>query len=93
MGLLNGIARWFERRRALTGLCKEDARKLLQRNPVTAYYDAQRLAARARVSGDAQSFMHWSRVATEVARTSANPMDLDVVKAIVDEEERRAGGK
>lgn len=93
MKLLNGFSRRIERRRALASLCQEDARNLLERNPAAAYYDAQRLAARARVSGDAQSFMHWARVAAEVARTSDNPMDLDVVKAIVDEEERRAGGK
>ena len=39
------------------------------------------------------SRMHWARVAAEVARTGGNPMDLNVVKAIVDEEERHAGGK
>ncbi len=43
--------------------------------------------------GDAQSFMHWARVAAEVARTSDNPIDLKVVEAIVDEEKRRTGGK
>ncbi len=87
------MSHWFERRRALARLSETDARELLERNPRTAYYDAQRLAARARFSGDAQSFMHWARVAAEVARTSDNPMDRKVVESIVDEEEQHARGK
>ena len=33
MGLLSGLSHWFERRRALARLSREDARELLQRNP------------------------------------------------------------
>jgi hypothetical protein len=64
---------------------------LLQDDPRTAYYDAHRLAARARFSGDGRRFRHWAAVAAEVARLSDNPMDIGVVQAIVDEEARRAG--
>jgi hypothetical protein len=59
-------------------------------NPATAYYDAQRIAARARFSGDGRAFFHWARVAAEIARVSNNPMDVEVVRRIVDEEERAA---
>jgi hypothetical protein len=59
-------------------------------NPATAYYDAQRIAARARFSGDGCAFLHWARVAAEIARISDNPMDIEVVQRIVDEEERAA---
>lgn len=59
-------------------------------NPATAYYDAQRIAARARLSGDFRAFIHWARVAAEIARISDNPMDIEVVQAIADEEERAA---
>jgi hypothetical protein len=82
------VMRWVQRRRALAHLCREDARCLLRRNPTSAYYDAQRLAARARFSGDADGFSHWARVAAEISRISDNPMDFDVIRAIVDEEER-----
>ncbi len=59
-------------------------------NPSTAYYDAQRIATRARLAGDASAFMHWARVAAEVARISDNPMDMKVLRTIVEEEERLA---
>ncbi len=84
------ISRWVERGRQAVLHCRQDARRLLAENPHTAYYDAQRLAARARFAGDRRGFMHWARVAAEIARISNNPMDIKVVQAIVDEEERRA---
>lgn len=96
MGPFGALARWFERRRAFRALCREEARNLLQLNPHTAYYDAQRIAARARFSGDGQAFIHWARVAAEIARISNNPMDRKIVEQIVDEEERsarREGGR
>jgi len=89
-GMFAMIAQWWGRRRKLQQMCREDARLLLERNPSTAYYDAQRLAARARFAGDSQAFMHWARVAAEVARISNNPMDIKVVQAIADEEEQFA---
>jgi hypothetical protein len=82
------MMRWVQRRRILTRLCREDARRLLTSNPTSAYYDAQRLAARARFTGDPDGFSHWARVAAEISRISDNPMDFDVLRAIVDEEER-----
>lgn len=90
-GMQDMIKQWLEKRREVARLCREDAQTLLLRNPATAYYEAQRLAARARFSGDGRAFMRWASVAAEVARTSSNPMDMDVVQAIVDEERRRAG--
>lgn len=87
LGFLKG---WVGRRRALSRLRQQDARELLACNPETAFYDAQRIAARARFTGDRSSFFHWAAVASEVARISDNPMDIKVVQAIVDEEERRA---
>jgi hypothetical protein len=90
MGAFSAISRWFERRRAFRALCREEARNLLQLNPHTAYYDAQRIAARARFSGDGQAFIHWARVAAEIVRISNNPMDRKIVEQIVDEEERSA---
>lgn len=71
-------------------LFQHDARQLIERDPVTAYYDAQRVAARARVAGDGLSSLHWAKVAAEVARISDGPMDYETVKTIVAEEERRA---
>jgi hypothetical protein len=59
-------------------------------NPETAYYDAQRIAARARFARDGRAFLHWARVAAEIAKISNNPMDIEVVQRIVDEEERAA---
>ena len=52
---------------------------------------AQRLAARSRAT-EYGRFLHWAKVAAEVARieTSAE-MDIDVVKSIVDRELRHRG--
>ncbi|MFG1466822.1 hypothetical protein V5F77_28875 [Xanthobacter sp. DSM 24535] len=42
--------------------------------------------------GQAGEFIHWAKVAAEVARISPHAqMDLAVVQAIVDNETRRAG--
>jgi hypothetical protein len=84
------VQRWWADLRRRRERRIADAGRLLRFNPETAYYDAHRLAARARFSGDVKGFAHWARVAAEVARLSNNPMDIDVVQAIVDEEERRA---
>lgn len=88
--MFRAIGEWIERRRSLRRMAQADARELLSRNPSTAYYDAQRLAARARFQSDAAAFTHWARVAAEVAKISDNPMDADVVSRIVDEERRAA---
>jgi len=88
--MIGFVWRWWERRKQLARLKREDPRQLLELNPETAYYDAQRLAARARFSGDVRSFIHWAAVAAEIARISDNPMDMEVVRSIVDEERTRA---
>jgi len=90
MGVLSAVLEWIERRQQLRRLFQHDARQLIERDPVTAYYDAQRAAARARFAGDGRAFMHWAKVAAEVARISNAPMNYEIVKNIVDEEERRA---
>jgi hypothetical protein len=87
--MLGSLARWLEQRRSLTRRCREDARELLRQNPATAYYDAQRMVARARFRGDAAAFTHWARVAAEIAKISDNPMDSKVIASIVDEERAR----
>ena len=88
--MFGAISQWIRRRRAFARLCREDAQRLLTMNPSTAYYDAQRIAARARFSGDGRAFFHWARVAAEIAKVSNNPMDIEVVQRIVDEEEQAA---
>jgi len=90
MGAFSAITSWIERRRKIRRLFQDGARDLIVRNPATAYYDAQRAAARARFAGDGQAFLYWAKVAAEVARISNAPMDYEIVKKIVDEEERRA---
>lgn len=78
---------WLERRLALRRLWQQDAKTLIDREERTAYYAAQRLAARSRAIGDGAGFFHWTKVAAEVARTSsAAEMDISVVDAIVAEE-------
>lgn len=57
-----------------------------------ACYEAQRRAARARVRGEKAEFYHWAKVAAEIARISPQvEMDIEMVTAIVAEEERRSG--
>lgn len=90
MGVFSAVTTWIERRRQLRRLFQDNARELIERDPVTAYYDAQRAAARARFAGDGRAFLHWAKVAAEVARISDVPMDYEIVKHIVDEEEHRA---
>ncbi|WP_352722708.1 hypothetical protein [Mesorhizobium sp. M0491] len=42
------------------------------------------------MQGDAGEFYHWAKVAAEVGRIALQaPMDIDAVRAIVAEEERR----
>lgn len=77
-------------RRQIRRRWRTDARRLVQHNEPGAYYDAQRLAARGRASGQAGEFVHWAKVAAEVARISPRArMDIAVVQAIVDDEMRR----
>lgn len=90
MRLLSAVKAWVERRRRFRRLFRHDACQLIARDPFTAYYDAQSAAARARFEGNGKAFIYWSKVAAEVARISNAPMDYEIVKSIVDEEEDRA---
>lgn len=87
--MLAAIGRWVERRRTTRCRWQADARALNAADEVNAYYEAQRRAARARIRDDRAEFYHRAKVAAEVARIAplAN-MDIDVVRAIVTEEER-----
>ncbi len=87
--MLAAIGRWIERRRAIRRRWQADARALVAADEVNAYYEAQRRAARARVRTDRAEFYHWAKVAAEVARIAPLArMDIDVVRAVVAEEER-----
>lgn len=86
------VSQWFERRRAIRRRWQADARRFVAAEEVGAYYEAQRRAARARVRGEKAEFYHWAKVAAEIARISPRAeMELDVVRAIVAEEEWRNG--
>ncbi|MEO4002123.1 hypothetical protein [Mesorhizobium sp. CAU 1732] len=83
---------WLQRRRAIRWRWQADARRLVREDERGAYYEAQRLAARALAAGSGAEFAHWAKVAAEVARISPRAdMDLATVHAIVDAELRRAG--
>lgn len=56
--LASFLTKWLEKRRQIRGLWKADARELIARDERNAYYDAQRLAARSRASGDIAGFVH-----------------------------------
>lgn len=64
----------------------------MQIDQTEAYYAAQRLAARARADSLTGDFLHWTKVAAEVARNSPRAnMNLASVQAIIDKELRRNG--
>jgi len=84
------VRRWVEHRRAIRRRWQADARRLSLAEEINAYYEAQRRATRARLKGDAGEFYHWAKVAAEVARIAPQAaMDVDVVREIITEEERR----
>lgn len=87
--MISKIRRWIGHRRTIRRRWQADARALVASDEVNAYYEAQRRAARARVRSDRTEFYHWAKVAAEVARiTPQAEMDIDVVRAIVADEER-----
>jgi hypothetical protein len=87
--MLAVLKAWIERRRRSHHRCQEDACRLMQQDEAAAYYEAQRLTARARAAGDAAAFVHWARVAAEVAGISPRAqMDPAVLNGIVDAELR-----
>lgn len=64
------LRRWIEHRRAIRRRWQEDARRLAAVDPVNAYYEAQRRATRSRAQGNSRDYWHWTKVASEVARTA-----------------------
>lgn len=85
--MIDAVRRWIEHRRTVRLLWQADARRLIQQDEDGAYYMAQRLAARARAARDRTTFLHWAKVAAEVARLSSRAkMDPSVVQSIVDDE-------
>lgn len=88
--MIAAVARWIERQRTIRRRWQADARALVATDAANAYYEAQRLAARARFGGDRAEFYHWAKVAAEVARIAPlAEMDIDIVRAVVRDEERR----
>lgn len=88
--MLTALRQWIENRRRIRRRWQMDAGRLIQNGELDAYYEAQRLAARARATGQGGEFIHWAKVAAEVARISPHArMDLAVVRVIVDDEARR----
>ncbi|WP_266064302.1 hypothetical protein [Brucella intermedia] len=81
------LRQWIEHRRAVRRRWQEDARRLAGADPINAYYEAQRRAARSRAQGNAGEYWHRAKVASEVARIEPRAeMDFAVVKAIADQE-------
>ncbi len=90
--MFRALKSWLERRRAIRRRWQADARRLVRDDEPGAYYQAQRLAARARAEGRGSEFAHWAKVAAEVARISPRAdMDFATVPAIADAELRRGG--
>jgi hypothetical protein len=88
--MLTALRQWIENRRRIRRRWQMDAGRLIQNGELDAYYEAQRLATRARATGQGGEFIHWAKVAAEVARISPHArMDLAVVRVIVDDEARR----
>ena len=89
--MFEAITNWIDYRRDLRCRWREDARRLLAAEEPGAYYEAQRRETRYRVRGDKAEFYHWAKVAAEIARLSPEvEMDMDVLRKIVAEEERRS---
>ncbi|KRA65268.1 hypothetical protein [Rhizobium sp. Root651] len=85
--MIGFLRQWIEHRRAVRRRWQEDARRLAGADPINAYYEAQRRAARSRAQGNAGEYWHWATVASEVARIEPRAeMDFEVVKAIADQE-------
>lgn len=85
--MLTGLKHWLRHRREIRQRWQADARRLVQFEGAGAYYQAQRRAARARARGDGGEFLHWAKVAAEVARISPDAeMDIAVVEGIVQRE-------
>ncbi len=85
--MIGFLRQWIQHRRAIRRRWQGDARRLAASDPVNAYYEAQRRAARSRAQGNTAEYWHWAKVASEVARIEPRAaMDFEVVKAIADQE-------
>jgi hypothetical protein len=82
----------FRHERSSRASMRARAQELATSNPLTAYYEAHRAASRARFQRDSEAFAYWSGVIAELAACFDCPMDIDEVRRIFAEEERRAKG-
>lgn len=81
------LHRWLGQRRAIRRRWQTDAKLLAGRDPVSAYYEAQRRAFRGRSEGDFHEYWHWAKVASEIARIEPRAeMDFDILKNLSDQE-------
>jgi hypothetical protein len=88
--LIRWIRMHLEKRRQYRDRCKVEAHKLVSADPVNSYYNAQRMAARCRCAGQADEYVHWSKIAAEIARIEPRAeMSFAKVKAINDREDAR----
>lgn len=86
--MLRFLHRWLGHRRAIRRRWQTDAKLLAGRDPVRAYYEAQRRAFRSRSECDFQEYWHWAKVASEIARIEPRAeMDFDILKILSDQEE------
>ncbi len=68
--MLEAIKNWMRQHHDQRRRWREDALSLLNAKSSIAYYEAQRRATRSRLAGDRGVFIHWAKVAAEVARLS-----------------------
>lgn len=68
---------WLERRRTPRRAWRTDARELIERDETNAYYDAQRLAARARAQGscDGMALVQGGGRGREAVTASADGLE------------------
>ncbi len=67
--VFGSIERWLDARAQEREQISADTRRLIAAHPRNCYYNAQRLAARARAKRDLKGYVHWTHVAGEIART------------------------
>jgi hypothetical protein len=85
--MIRFLTRWLTHRRAIRRRWQADARLLAISDPAASYYEAQRRAFHSRSSGDTDECWHWSKVASEIARTEPRAeMDFAVLKALSDQD-------
>jgi hypothetical protein len=84
------LKRWIARQREIRRRWRANASRLVRLDPQTAYLWGPTTGGAIPRSGDASEFLHWTKVAAEVARIApAAEMEIAVVQAIFDDEMRR----